>query len=92
VDKNVSTRDEAEGPPATSPARPEVKSNLVIARLKLTTKSKKKKQRRKKDKSSQRKEKKATQTLAIVLGETLLTLSCPDSAKRRRPHRPSPLY
>jgi hypothetical protein len=67
VDKNVSTRDDAAGPTAaTSPARPEVKSNLVIAKLKLT-KSKKKK-RRKKDKSSQRKEKKATQTLAIVLG------------------------
>jgi hypothetical protein len=60
VDKNVSTRDELEVP------RPEVKSNLVIAKLKL---KKSKKKRKKKDKSSQRKEKKATQTLAIVLGE-----------------------
>ena len=64
MDKNVSTRDEVVETPVV--VRPEVKSNLVIAKLKLQ-KSKKKK-RRKKDKSSQRKEKKATQTLAIVLG------------------------
>ncbi len=68
MDKNVSTRDEV-----TDPPRPEVKSNLVIAKLKL---KQSKKKRKKKDKSSQRKEKKATQTLAIVLGEFFSPYFC----------------
>ncbi len=68
----MSTRDEVIDPP-----RPEVKSNLVIAKLKL---KQSKKKRKKKDKSSQRKEKKATQTLAIVLGEFFLHIFVPFAA------------
>ena len=56
VDKNVSSRDEAE-------LKTLAKTNLPLV------KSKKKKKKKGKDKCSQKKERKATQTLAIVLGK-----------------------
>ena len=57
VDKNVSTRDDFEN---------KVDQRVKVKRLKSKKKKSKKKKRRK---DNQRKERKATQTLAIVLGE-----------------------
>ena len=59
VDKNVSTRDDFE-----KKVEPRVKTTRLKSKMR---KSKKKKRR----KDNQRKERKATQTLAIVLGEQL---------------------
>ena len=63
VDKIVSTRDEIEQQP-----EPDIKSRTYLQLVRDKKKGKKKKKRTK-DKCSQKKERKATQTLAIVLGE-----------------------
>ena len=57
-DKAVSTREETE-------VKLIARSNQTLVK----TRKKKKKRKKRKDKSAQKKEKKATQTLAIVLGE-----------------------
>ena len=63
VDKKVSTKDNVQQVDVP-PTRP---SKLDIPLVK-STKKKKKKKKRTKDKCAQKKERKATQTLAIVLG------------------------
>ena len=63
VDKIVSTRDEIEQQPQS-----DIKSRTYLQLVRDKKKGKKKKKRTK-DKCSQKKERKATQTLAIVLGE-----------------------
>ena len=65
MDKNVSTRDDFEN---------KVDPRVKVKRLKSKKKKSSKKKRRK---DNQRKERKATQTLAIVLGEyPLIHTSC----------------
>ena len=63
VDKIVSTRDDTE-----QNTEHDIKSKTYL-QLVRDKKKRKKKKKRTKDKCSQKKERKATQTLAIVLGE-----------------------
>ena len=67
IDKNVSTKDETKEIRISEIER---NSNKLHKQLKVRRKKKKKKIRTK-DKCSQKKERKATQTLAIVLGEII---------------------
>ena len=67
IDKNVSTKDETKEIRLSEMER---NSNKLHMKLKVRRKKKKKKIRSK-DKCSQKKERKATQTLAIVLGEII---------------------
>lgn len=67
IDKNVSTKDETK---EIRLSEMEQNSNKLHMQLKVRRKKKKKKIRTK-DKCSQKKERKATQTLAIVLGEII---------------------
>ena len=69
VDKTVSTRDDHD-----QQHNCEMKSSTYLQLVRDKKKKKKKKKLRTKDKCSQTKERKATQTLAIVLGENFYTI------------------
>ena len=66
IDKNVSTR---EDPSEEDNVERQSKIYMHLVRVR---KKRKKKKKRTKDKCNQTKERKATQTLAIVLGEVFL--------------------